>query len=116
MSQVCRHPTGVEKPLRGTFFHGDDHLLPRSWAAQESQGSILIHQIHQPQPGCWERAWRMGRDGQRLCSQHRLLKGDLRGRVSMNLQLRHLQRDLLFPTHGGEGREERQFQQCFTSN
>ena len=90
--------------------------FPRSWAAQESQVSILFHQIHQPQLGCWERAWRMGRDGQRLCSQHHLLKGDRGGRVSVNIQLRDLQRDLLFPTHGGEGREKRQFQQSFTSN
>lgn len=49
----------------------------------------------------------MGRDGQRLCSQHYLLKGDLGGRGNTNLQLRDLQGDLLFPTHGGlrRGRE-----------
>lgn len=101
---ICsRHAHWVEDTLRGTFFHGDD--LPRSCAAQESQGSILIHQIHHPQLGCWERAWRMGRDGQRLGSQQHLLKGDPGGSVSVNL--------CLFPTRGGEGGEERQFQQGF---
>lgn len=72
----------------------------------------MIPQILQSQLGCWERAWRMGRDGQRLCNQHHLLKGDLGGRVSVYLRLR----DLLFPTHGGERREEKLFQQCFTTN
>lgn len=45
-------PMGLENP-RGTFFFlvMPTHF-PRSWAALESQGSILVHQI--PELGSWE--------------------------------------------------------------
>ena len=29
MSQARRQPTRAEEPLKGTLFHGDDHLLPQ---------------------------------------------------------------------------------------
>lgn len=71
--QACRQPTGVEEPWRGTSSMVMITCFPRSGAAQESQGSILIHHIHQPHAGCCERAWRradgdgqMPGDGQRL--------------------------------------------------
>lgn len=88
-------PMGLENPREEQFFFlvMPTHF-PRSWAALESQGSILVHQI--PQLGAGNEPG--GREG-----MDRAAPSPKGPRGSLKVLLRDLRRARLFPAAGGKG-------------